>query len=85
MGVKFELLAAGDKYTNQKGEEKTRWIKCGVMLDNGNIKIESIPASNWNGWLTPAEPKKDSMPGKQVSQSNDYPKKVGLEDETPPF
>lgn len=40
-------------------EGKARWEKVGVLLekDNGkmSIKLDLIPATNWDGWLVVAE------------------------------
>ena len=59
MAVKYEAMARGEKYTNASGEEKQRWIKCGVVLETKNgmsMKLESIPV-NFDGWLSLFEPK----------------------------
>ena len=52
MGVKYEISAMGEKYTNQNGEEKTRYVRMGVVLETRNgglmLKVEAIPVG-WNG------------------------------------
>jgi hypothetical protein len=66
-----EIMAAGEKYVTDSGE-KTRWIKCGVLLqtDKGfRIKLESLPVGRVPGalWLNVFEPKEKEAP-KQQSQ-----------------
>lgn len=62
MGVKFEVVAAGEKYQSN-GQEKTRWIKMGVVLQRSDeslwIKLESVPVG-WNGIANLWEPKERS-------------------------
>ena len=54
MPVKYDLITKGEKYTNKNGEEKVKWIKCGVVLDTKSggqtIFIESLPIQ-FDGWL----------------------------------
>ena len=59
MSIKYEACARGEKYTTADGQEKQRWIKCGVVIDGKNclsLKLESIPV-NFDGWLSFFEPK----------------------------
>lgn len=58
----------------KKGEDektgKARWEKVGVLLekDDGkkSIKLDLIPAGNWEGWLTVSERKpKDDLFNKE--------------------
>jgi hypothetical protein len=59
MSIKFEACARGEKYTTQSGEEKQKWIKCGVVIEGKNglsLKLESLPV-NFDGWLSFFEPK----------------------------
>lgn len=60
MAVLFEVVAAGEKYTDKSGEEKTRWVKMGVVIQRQDgsmsMKLESIPVG-WNGWANLWEPK----------------------------
>lgn len=65
MSVKYEACARGEKYTTKSGEEKQRWIKCGVVIEGKNglsLKLESLPV-NFDGWLSFFEPKpRDEQP-----------------------
>ena len=43
----YKLAKKVGTYTNQNGEEKARWMNCGIVIqsDNGNLslKLESLP------------------------------------------
>lgn len=59
MGIKYEVVANGGTYTNRNGEEKKRWIKCGIVMETEkglSIKMESIPVG-WDGWAILSEPR----------------------------
>jgi len=69
MGIKYEVVANGGTYTNKNGEEKKRWVKCGVVMENDrglSLKMESVPVG-WDGWAILSEPREkpqndDSVP-----------------------
>lgn len=59
MGIKYEVVANGGTYTNKNGEEKKRWIKCGIVMETErglSIKMESVPVG-WDGWAILSEPR----------------------------
>lgn len=60
---KFDAVYSGEKYTDREGNEKTRFINCGVVFENDkgqlSMKIESLPVG-FNGWLNFYEPKADN-------------------------
>jgi hypothetical protein len=65
MGVKYELVAKAGEYESN-GEKKTRWHRCGVVIErqDGSLsaRIESLPIA-FDGWLNLWEPKaKDAPP-----------------------
>lgn len=63
MKVKFEAMAKNGSYVKD-GQEKTKWHKCGVVLegDKGmSLKIESLPV-NFDGWLSFFEPRDTVKP-----------------------
>jgi hypothetical protein len=69
MSIKYEACARGEKYTTADGQEKQRWIKCGVVIDGKNglsLKLESIPV-NFDGWLSFFElkPREEQRPQRQ--------------------
>jgi len=47
MNVIGDIMFPTGKYQTREGEEKTRWLKCGVLMQNaeGNyrIKLEAMP------------------------------------------
>lgn len=57
---KFDAVYSGEKYTNRDGEEKTRFINCGVVFENDkgqlSMKLETLPIG-FNGWLNFYPPK----------------------------
>lgn len=59
MAITHELIAKNGTYKTKDGEEKTRWIKCGVVMDTRTggqaLLIESLPI-NFDGWLQMREP-----------------------------
>lgn len=65
MGIKYEVVANGGTYTNKNGEEKKRWVKCGVVMENDrglSLKMESIPVG-WDGWAILSEPREKPQGG----------------------
>ena len=71
--IKYEVMASTGKYTTKTGEEKTRWVKCGVVMTTKNggfaLKLETIPVGS-DGWFSLFEPKpKDGQQPEQQSQS----------------
>ena len=54
MAKLYDLMYPGGEYTDKEGQEKTRWIKCGAIIETKNgkkkVKLESIPVE-FNGWL----------------------------------
>jgi len=59
MSIRYEACARGEKYTTADGQEKQRWLKCGVVLETKSglsLKLESLPV-NFDGWLSFFEPK----------------------------
>lgn len=65
MKVKYEVMAKAGTY-EKAGETKTRWHRCGVVLqsDKGfSLKLESLPIQ-FDGWLNFFEPKEQAPPPK---------------------
>jgi hypothetical protein len=50
----FDLMYPGGQYTDREGQEKTRWLKCGAVIETKDgkkkVKLESLPVE-FNGWL----------------------------------
>lgn len=75
MAITHELIAKGETYKTKEGVEKTRWIRCGVVMDTKSggqtLHIESLPI-NFDGWLMMKEPmpkENQNQPQKQYSKS----------------
>jgi hypothetical protein len=60
MGIKYDLVAGGEKFVGQDGKERRKDIHCGVVMDNKyggiSIKLEKLPV-NFDGWLNSRDPK----------------------------
>lgn len=59
-----DLVAPNGKYIKD-GEEKTRWLKCGIVLETDNgmrIKLEAVPVGTGEGgiWFSVFEKDHDS-------------------------
>lgn len=81
MAIKYDVITKNGSYKDKNGEEKTRWLKVGVCMDTKQgglaIKLESLPVSGFDGWLSLAEPKvKDSF----TPRGNDEMPKASLSD-----
>ena len=53
MAVIKEIVAKGGTYTNKEGQEKTRYVKAGVLMETAKgqmIKLEALPVG-FDGWL----------------------------------
>ena len=65
MAIKKELVAKAGTYTNKEGQEKTRYIKTGVVMETAKgvmYKIEALPVP-FDGWLFERDlPNKEGMP-----------------------
>ena len=82
-----DLMAPNGKYLKD-GQEKTRWLKCGVVLqtDNGlRVKLECIPVGVGEDglWMSVFE-KDDQRPAQQAKPAQ-KPAQAGLDDDDTPF
>lgn len=60
-----DLMAPNGKFIKD-GEEKTRWLRCGVLLqtDKGlRIKLDCVPVTEWDGWLSVFEEREGDRQG----------------------
>jgi len=85
----YEASAIADTYKDKAtGEEKKRWVKCGVVMETSSggmaLKLESLPVK-FDGWLQFYVPKpKENVTGSQ----NPVPSGAGvsnLPDDSIPF
>lgn len=55
-----DAVYAGEKYTDRDGNEKTRYVNVGALMqrDDGSLtmKLEAVPVG-FNGWINFYEPK----------------------------
>ena len=64
------LIANGGTYHTADGQEKVRWIRCGVALETDKglrIKVESIPIG-FDGWLSVMPDDKEYKPAAQAPE-----------------
>lgn len=83
----YEASAIADVYKDKTtGEERKRWVKCGVVMETSSggmaLKLESLPVK-FDGWLQFYVPKpKDD---KQQSNSAPAPQQSASDDPDIPF
>lgn len=74
MAKLYDVVAATGRYTNAAGEEKTRWLKCGAVVEGKHgpsLILDAVPiARNDNGelWFQLFE-RSDNEGGSAPSQS----------------
>lgn len=59
MGIKYKVVAPAGKYTDAQGNEKTRYVDVGVIIETRAglmLKAEAIPVG-WDGTAFLNEPK----------------------------
>ncbi|MCG8434398.1 MAG: hypothetical protein MJA83_10240 [Gammaproteobacteria bacterium] len=55
----YDVVAVTGKYTDKEGNEKNRYLNCGVVLQTEKgfrLKLECLPVES-NGWFMLFEPK----------------------------
>lgn len=71
MSKKFDVVAITGKYTNSNGEEKSRYVTIGAVIETSkglSLKLEAVPVG-WDGWAGLYEPKaKDGAPARGKPQ-----------------
>jgi hypothetical protein len=53
MAILKEIVARAGTYTNKEGQEKTRYVKAGVLMETAKgqmVKLEALPVG-FDGWL----------------------------------
>ena len=65
MSKKFDIVAVTGKYKDRDGNEKSRYLNIGAVIETQNglsIKLEAVPVG-WDGWAYLNEPKaRDEAP-----------------------
>lgn len=81
MSKQYEVVAVTGKYTDKEGNEKSRYMNIGVVIQTKNglmLKMEAAPVG-WDGWAYLNEPKpRDEQPPRTHGQM-----KRGSRDEDP--
>lgn len=77
--IKYEIIASTGTYKSKTGEDKKRWLKCGVVMETKNgglaMKLEAIPVGS-DGWFSLTEPKEyepKKAPQKMSDVQDDVP------------
>ena len=76
MSVQYEVMASTGSYTDKNGQEKKRWVKCGIVMSTKSgglaLKMETMPVGS-DGWFSLFEPKPrdDAAPRKQAANLAD--------------
>jgi hypothetical protein len=76
--VMYEISVAVGKYTNKEGQEKSRYLKIGSVIDTKNgpmLKMDCSPnvEGGWNGWAymnPPREEEKSDKPRRNREQND---------------
>lgn len=60
MSIQYEVMASTGTYTDKNGQEKRRWLKCGIVMSTKTgglaMKLEAVPVGS-DGWFSLFEPK----------------------------
>jgi hypothetical protein len=89
--VEYEVMAKTGTYRDSDGNEKNRWLKCGVVLrsDKGlSLKLEAVPVGEFNGFFSLFEPKpRDGQRSQPERQTRQRPTSNfdDMSDDIPPF
>lgn len=81
MARKFEVTAVTGKYTDNNGQEKSRYLNIGSVIETKNglmLKLESVPVG-WDGWayLNEPRPRDGQNTQQQPQQQRSQPQQQG--------
>jgi len=69
--VKYDVVANIGTYTKD-GEEKTRYMNCGIVVQNGDnfsMKLNAVPVTpDWSGWFSLFKPKAKDAPARTLDE-----------------
>jgi len=71
MAILYKVAATSGKYTDKDGNEKSRYVDMGVVMETKNgpmLKLEAIPVG-WDGWAYLNEPKAEDGKPRQERQA----------------
>lgn len=86
MAILYKISAVSGKYTDKDGNEKSRYVDMGVVMETKNgpmLKLEAFPI-NWDGWAYLNDPKARED-GEQTRQSRPQRAAQQPADDLPPF
>ena len=88
MSRKFEVTAITGKYTDNQGNEKSRYLNIGAVIETRNglmLKLEAVPVG-WDGWAYRNEPKPRDGQQRQQPARQQHATQRGYDDsEDVPF
>ena len=68
----YILKGSAGSFQNKEGEMKKKWVTVGNMYFRNNrwaIKIDAIPATGWDGWISAFDPEEETeFSSRQSSQ-----------------
>lgn len=70
MSKRYDVVAVTGKYTDKDGNEKSRYMNIGAVIQTKNgfaLKLEAIP-TGWDGWANLFEPKEKEKPQPRQSK-----------------
>lgn len=89
MSRKFEVTAVTGKYQDNNGNEKSRYLTIGAVIETRNglmLKLEAVPVG-WDGWayLNPPKAKESGQQTQQRAPSRSAPQGDDFGSDEPPF
>ncbi len=83
MSDTYILKGSTGTYQNKAGETKKKWVTVGTLYNRDgrwSVKIDALPASGWDGWLSAFEPQQEgefnsrqsSQPTRRGKPSGDF-------------
>lgn len=84
MAKLYDVVKAMGTYTDQNGQEKTRWMRCGMIIKNQNgnvaLKLDAIPLTppeaeggQWFALMEPQQQGQQQGQGYPPQQQNQGP------------
>lgn len=81
--ILYRVSAKGDTYKDKEGNDRVRWVDCGVVFESKNgmaVKLEALPVK-FDGWLQLFEPRDKD----QVNQAQSDQPSNNVKDDDIPF
>ena len=87
--VKFEAVATIGKYTDNQGQEKKRYLKCGTVFESEDgrlsMKLDAMPCGpDWSGYIQffDIKPREGQQRAEQPKQSSMPPPRYEEDDDS---